>query len=316
MVLRAAFGAAFIGLASAILSPSAALAQEANGQANDVADPPSATSPSAGRPQSAGPPFTGGSRPKSVFDGDWISLGIGLGLSPSYDGSNDYTVFPLPVIRGELGGVGIAPRPAGLALDFIKDAPRAKVKFAIGPALRVRSDRVNNIQDDVVEAAGRLDRAVEIGPSLGVSFGGLISPVDSLTISSDVRWDIAGAHEGMVVEPSITYFRPVTRATAVSLSLSTSWVDDSFADTYYSVSPAQSAASGLDEFTADGGFNSAGVNMLIAHDFDGNVLNGGLGAVIIAGYSRQLGDARRTPFTSERGSANQWLIGAGIAYTF
>ena len=45
--------------------------------------------------------------PKPVFDDTWVSIGIGAGLVPSYGGSDDYIVFPLPLIVGRVGGVGI-----------------------------------------------------------------------------------------------------------------------------------------------------------------------------------------------------------------
>ena len=44
--------------------------------------------------------------------------------------------------------------------------------------------------------------------------------------------------------------------------------------------------------------------------------NGGLALVVIGGYSRVLGDAADTPFTSIRGSADQWFTAVGVGYTF
>jgi outer membrane scaffolding protein for murein synthesis (MipA/OmpV family) len=36
----------------------------------------------------------------------------------------------------------------------------------------------------------------------------------------------------------------------------------------------------------------------------------------VGGYTRLLGDAADSPMTSIRGSADQWLAGAGVGYTF
>lgn len=262
----------------------------------------------------AGPPP--GAAEDTVFDDNWVSIGIGAGYGPSYDGSDDYVVFPLPVIQGSLGGIGIQPRPAGLALDVIQDGDGEGPNFAFGPSFRLRNDRADQIEDEVVELAGELDRAFEIGPTVGISFPALLNPFDSLSINTDVRWDVAGAHEGMVVEPSITYFTPLSRGMAASLSFSGSIVDDDFADYYYSVTPAQSAATGLPLFQAEGGLVGLGANLLLAIDFDGDLANGGFSAVVIGGYSRQMNDAKDTPYTSIRGDADQWLIGGGIGYTF
>ncbi len=251
----------------------------------------------------------------TVYDDTWLSIGAGVGYGPSYDGSDDYVAFPAPIIQGRIAGVGIQPRPAGIALDFIPDASDG-VGFALGPVARVRTNRARQIKDSVVKAAGELDTAIEVGANVGLSFPKVLNPYDSLSFGTDVLWDVAGAHSGMTISPSVTYFTPLSRGMAASLSLSAEHADDDFAQYYYSVTPTQSAASGLPTFTADGGWTKAGATLLTAFDFDGDLANGGLAAVVIGGYSRMLGDAKRTPYTSIRGSADQWFGAVGIGYTF
>lgn len=253
--------------------------------------------------------------PPSVFDGDHITVGIGVGLSPSYSGSDDYVVFPLPVITGSFGGIDFNPRPAGIAVDFVADR-RGQVSFDLGAAVRVRSDRADRIEDQVVRSLGKLDRAVEVGPSAGISVPGIFSRFDSISFSIDALWDIAGAHDGMSVAPSLTYTSTIGRSALASLSLGASIVDDSFADYYYSISPAQALTSGLPIFTADGGLESIGANIFLAVDLNGNARDGGWSVIGIGGYSRLVGDASRTPLTKDRGSPDQFLLGAGVGYTF
>ena len=45
-------------------------------------------------------------------------------------------------------------------------------------------------------------------------------------------------------------------------------------------------------------------------------LTHGLSAFGTARYARLLGDFKRSPIVSQRGSANQWVLAAGLAYTF
>lgn len=253
--------------------------------------------------------------PPSVYDGDWVSLGAGVGYGPSYDGSDDYVLFPAPLIQGQIGPIGINPRPAGIALDFVKD-PEDGVGFDFGVAARLRSNRADQIEDPVVEAAGELDRAFEIGPTAGVSIPGLLNPYDSLSFSVDARWDVASAHGGMVVDPSVSYFTPLSRGMAAALTLSAEHASDDYADYYYSVSPAQSAASGLPLYQAEGGFTKAGATLLLGVDLDGDLTNGGFALVGLGGYSRMLGDAKDSPYTSLRGDADQWFAALGVGYTF
>ena len=261
------------------------------------------------------PSGAAGGRPETVFDGDWLSVGLGAGYGPSYSGSDDYVIFPLPVLQGSLGGIGIQPRPAGIALDFIPDADTG-VTFGFGPTVRLRNDRADQIKDPVVELAGELDRAVEVGAAGAISLPGVLNPFDSLTFSSDIRWDVAGAHGGMTIEPGLTYFTPLNRGTIASLSVGASYASDDFSDYYFSVNPAQAAASGLPQFAADGGFTSFSANVLMGFDLSGDATDGGWGIVGLAGYSRMVGDAKNTPYTSIRGDADQWRIGMGLGYTF
>lgn len=252
----------------------------------------------------------------SVFAGDYLSVGVGVAVNASYKGSDDYVLTPIPVVQGSLGGVDINPRPAGLALDFIPDGD-GKVDFDLGVAARLRSDRAKQIEDEVVASLGALDRAIEVGPAVGVKFSEILHPYDSITVSSDVLWDVNGAHGGMVVAPSVTYFTPLSRGVATSLSLSTEYVSEDFADYYFRVTPEQSLASGLPAFEPDGGgFTNVGATLLMGVDLNGNMLDGGLALLAIAGYSRLLGDAADTPFTSVRGSRDQFLGVLGIGYTF
>ncbi len=297
----------------ALAFPQILSAQEADGQAP--------SSQEKGGEEGSGPPVGGpgggGGFPtgKNVFDDNWVTLGLGVALSPSYTGSDDYRAFPLPVVQGQLAGVGISPNGPGVALDLIPGRG-VNSDYSFGPTIRLRSDRANNIEDPVVALAGELDRAVEVGVKVGTTKRQIGNLLDSVTFSLAASGDVAGAHDGFVLEPSISYFTPVDFGTAVSFSLSASVVDDNYADYYYSVSGAQSAASGLDQFDAEGGLQSVGASVFIAYDLDGNALNGGLSAVFIGSYSRLLGDAADTPYTAERGDPNQFFAGVGLGYTF
>ena len=255
----------------------------------------------------------------TAFSGDYLSIGAGVAISPSYTGSDDYVFNVLPIVQGSLGGVEISPRAAGLKLDFIQD-PADGVGFDLGVAGRLRSDRATQIEDEVVELYGELDRAIEVGPSAGVNFPAVLNPYDSVTLSADVLWDINGAHDGMVVAPSVSYFTPLSRSMIATLSVSAEWADEDFQDYYFAVDPADYAGPGtspLAAFEPDGsGFTNVGATLLLGLDLDGDVTNGGLGVIAVAGYSRVLGNAADTPFTDIRGSKDQFLGAVGIGYTF
>lgn len=261
-----------------------------------------------------GPP--GGPPGDSVFDDTYITIGLGGSYSPSYDGSDDYGFSVLPVVLGSVEGIDFTPRGPGFAVNVIPDRDNAKLDFLFGPVITASFDRVNDIKDPVVEQLGELDTAIEVGPTAGIQINRITNPFDSLTAALDVKWDVAGAHEGMIISPSLTYFTPVSRGAAISLIMTAEHVDDDFANYYYTITPAGSAASGLPVFNADSGWKSLGGTIFGVIDLDGNALNGGWSVIALGGYTRLLGDAKRSPITSIRGSANQWFGSIGVGYTF
>ena len=191
---------------------------------------------------------------RGVFAGDWVTLGLGAGYGPSYDGSDEYVLFPAPLIQGSVGGFDFGARGPGLYVDLIADGNSDKdVKFLAGPLLRFRMDRNSDVKDPVVRLLGKKDVAIEVGATAGVSFSGILDPFDTVTISSDIQWDVAGAHKGRLISPSISYATPLSKAIFTMVSLSATHVDGNYADTYFSIDQAGSIASGLPVFDAKGG---------------------------------------------------------------
>jgi outer membrane protein len=252
---------------------------------------------------------------ENVFDGDYLTIGLGGAYVPSYDGSDDYTFTVLPLLQGSIGGIGISPRAAGVAFDVVPDSGEG-VSFAFGPSVRLRANRANDVKDAVVELLPELDTAIEVGPTAGVSFPGVLNQYDTLSFSVDVRWDVAGAHEGMTVNPSVSYTTPLSTGVAAILSVGGEWGDDKFMDYYYSIDAGAAAITGLPQFQADGGLKSLGTQLLLGWDLNNDLQDGGLALFAVAGFSKMMNDAKDSPFTSVRGSSSQWLGGLGIAYTF
>ena len=284
----------------------------AEGEDTQPAPPPT--------PAPAGAPPASFAFMKPVFDETWATIGLGAGMVPSYAGSDDYIAFPLPLIVGRVGGVGISPNGPGFVLDLNSPkpsfVPRTKPRVSFGPAFRFRNDRNNRISDEVVARAGKLDAALEVGAAAGISFPGVAKRFDQLTIGVQARKDVLGAHDGLIVEPQIAYRAPIGRAMVLQAQVSAEFIDDNFADYYFTVSPAQALATGLPQFRADGGLNRIGTTALLTYDLSGNALDGGWNVTGIGGYSRLVGDGADTPYTRLRGDANQFILGLGVGYTF
>jgi len=252
----------------------------------------------------------------TAFDGDYLTVGVGATYGPGYEGSNSYVVSQIVGVMGRLGGITITPRPSGLAADFINDKQDAKVSFALGPVARFRFDRNKQIRDPVVYALGTRDVAFEVGGTAGVSVNRLTNPYDTLSFSVDVRWDVAGAYKGNVIQPTVTYATPLSTGIAAALTLHAEHVDDKYAHYYFDVTPAGSAASGLPVYTARGGWKSAHATLVGFFDLDGDLTNGGFAVVTGFSYARMLGNIADSPVIAIRGDKDQFTFGGGLAYTF
>jgi outer membrane scaffolding protein for murein synthesis (MipA/OmpV family) len=252
----------------------------------------------------------------TVFEGDYLIVGGGGAYGPSYEGSNDYIFYPIGAIQGRVKGIGISARPAGLSLNFIPEPKDAKFAFQLGPAGNIRSERHSQIEDPVVAALGKLDRAVELGVSAGFSINRIASAYDSVSFSVDTRWDVSGTYNGMVVAPSVTYQTPLSKAVFVNLFLTAEHVDNNYAHYFFDITPGGSAASGLPTYSAHGGWKSASGTLLFGYDLGRDLTKGGF--LILAGgsYGRVFGNFGDSPIVSIRGSRDQFTGALGIGYIF
>jgi MipA family protein len=303
-------------MVSVLVQPAMAQAGEAQEPKKQGSEESAQRPGGGGRPNERGANETGG-RPASVFDGDYITLGIGAGYRPDYQGSDDYRVVPLPLITGSISGFDFGARGPGLYVDLIRDGDDgAKTSFVFGPNFRVRADRNGKIEDDIVRSLGKRDVAVELGINAEIARSGVLNRADKISFGIEVLQDVAGAHKGLLISPSVSYFSPLSNAAFVNLSISAQYADDKFNRYYFGIDTAGSAASGLPVFAAKGGIKNVGASLLGGYDLSGNALDGGWSLFGLANYNRLTGDAKKSPITSLRGSANQWFVGAGVGYTF
>jgi MipA family protein len=245
---------------------------------------------------------------------DTFTIGAGAAYIPDYEGSDDYRIVPAAAIRGRVSGISFFTRATYLYVDFIKqgDGP---VELDLGPIVGARFNRTGKIKDDFVDALPELDTAIEVGGFAGFTYHGLTNPYDALSVRVDVVKDVGGAHESTLVTPTIDFGTPLSRKFYVGLSASAEWAGGDYADYYFSITPADSVASTLPVFDADGGLKSWRLGLLGNYSITGDLTHGwsifGLGS-----YTKLSGDFADSPIVDLRGSSSQWLAALGVAYTF
>lgn len=251
--------------------------------------------------------------PEEINAANSFTIAGGGGIIPDYEGSDDYKFIPVAAIRGKVGNISFSTRGLYLYVDVISGS--GKVDFDVGPIAGVRLNRTGKIKDDIVNLLPDRKTAVEVGGFVGVSFKGLTNPYDSLGVRLDVVHDVANAHESTIFTPNVEFSTPLSRSFFVGASVSADFVSNRFADYYFSVSPAEAVLSGLPAFNAGGGMKNWKAGLLANYSLSGD-LRHGLSLFGTGGYSRLVGDFKRTPIVSQRGSASQWLGAIGLAYSF
>lgn len=245
---------------------------------------------------------------------DTFSIGVGAGYVPDYEGSDDYELIPVVAIRGRVSGISFYTRATYLYVDFVPRGDGA-LEFDAGPIVGARLNRTGKVRDDFVDALPERKTAIEVGGFAGLTYHGLTNPYDALSFRVDVVKDVGGAHGSTLVTPTIDFGTPLSRTTYIGASLSAEWAGGDYADYYYSIGPAASAASLLPVYDADGGFKQWRVGLVGVQSLTGDLTRGW--SIFAAGsYARLAGDFRDSPIVDLRGSASQWVGALGVGYTF
>ena len=212
-------------------------------------------------------------------------------VAPSYEGAKRFVAYPLPVIRFhslrlknglELGG---------------GDGQG----FSIYPSLVYRAKR-SSTKDLALTGLSDVGEALELG-------AGIAYRMENVRAFVDLRYGAIG-HNGIVGETGIDVIVKPTAKLTLSAGPRLSFASKDYMDTYFAVSSADAAASGLAQNTVSGGFKSAGVKANMRYDLtDSWAIEG------VTGWDRLIGDAASSPITS-LGNRNQLTFGLGFTRKF
>jgi MipA family protein len=227
-----------------------------------------------------------------------FSVGAGLGLAPDYEGSDEYELVPLISARAQREEIFVAFAGTELIANVLPHPV-----FRLGPLLRFRAAR-DDVDEGAVDRLADVDMAVELGAFAGFDLAGWQGSVE-------IARDVADAHDGLVIGAKLAYTFALLPTLPVTAAAFTTWAGDNYMQTYFGISPADAARSGLSPFDAESGFKNVGLNLELRYRVTGNWALVGL-----ASYARLLGDAADSPVTDDVGSANQVFGGLLLTYAF
>ncbi len=250
---------------------------------------------------------------------DYIAVAGGVLSSPDYNGSDDRRILPAFYVRGRVSGYSFSTRGTNFQVDLIRHRRGQKTDWKFGPIISLRADRTGSVKDPQVEALGKKKLAVEAGFFTGVTHTGVItSDYDQIGFRLVALKDVSGRHGSWAASPTIDYGTPLSKRAFIGVSASVNFYGKGFGRYYYDVDALGSAASGLPVYTGAGQKATAGkytLGVAGAYALSGDLRKG---FVMIGGaqYGRLLSRYADSPVVKDAGSADQWLLGGGLAYQF
>jgi len=238
-------------------------------------------------------------------------VGVGVGQTPDYQGSDDYTTGAAPVARyyfsGERYVYLLGPQ---LSVNLVDD----KV-FQFGPMFMYRFGRDSDVDDSVVKQMVEIDDAVEAGAFVAARYAmNEQDPRERLVFSAELLADVSDTHDGWIGAAGVRYWMPISRAVVAHIGGGFAYASDDYVQTYYGVNGVDVAlfpSLGGNAYNAEGGLHdyriTAGAMMHLSPDWH-------LGAGVR--YQQLQGDAEDSPVVDERGDSAQLIYGLGLGYVW
>ncbi|MCS0496961.1 MipA/OmpV family protein [Ancylobacter sp. MQZ15Z-1] len=210
---------------------------------------------------------------------EWkVILGGGAMIAPKYEGSNELDVQPIPFFAASFGEwVKVDPRAVSISLYEL-----GNLRFSG----QVGYDRGRKEDDsDKLRGLGDIDVGAVVGGT--VQFG--TDPFDFYASFSQ----IIGGSDGIEVTFGGDFAQTIDRF-RLSAGLSTTWADGDYMQTFFGVTPEQSARSGLPAYSIGAGFKRVDLDLAVTYAVSEHwVVRGQVGL----GYL--LGDVADSPIVQE-----------------
>lgn len=229
--------------------------------------------------------------------------GVGVGITSDYSGSDETFVGALPAGRYQLQGSQRFAEWYGPAGDInLLDSET----WQLGPALGLRLGR-SNVDDVVVARLPEIGTTVEGGVMASWTRNHLDGVPWRFRTGITAMTDLGNKYDGLNATWFVNFWMPLSPRLFMGLGGGVSYGSESFNQTYYGVTTAGSAASGLATYAPGGGLRQWYAWPALLYKMSPQWMLGG-GAF----YQRISGDPADSPLVADRGSPNQLTTGLGL----
>jgi outer membrane protein len=228
-----------------------------------------------------------------------FSVGGGIGFAPDYEGSDYYEAVPVPYFNVNYNhGMFVKLLGLNLRANLIPEKT-----WNLGPVYNYRAER-DNVDNNRVDRMRDVSDAHEVG-----AFGGFT--INNWFVSLEFLTDLGEAHGGWYSKLKGGYNWIISNSWALSIGASTTYADDDYMQTYFGVTAADAARSGLNQYEADSGIKDVGIDLGLNWMITQNWSAKGL-----ASYTQLVGDADDSSPVVDEGSESQFFGAALVVYTF
>ncbi len=230
------------------------------------------------------------------------SFGAGVAFAPDYEGSSDYSsvVIPFGMAKFDNGMYVRLEGPYARA-NLIPGSWVSWLEAGLSYNYRPSRSRVDN---DQVSAMKNISDANELGAFVGVNYNNWYARLEYLE-------DVGNAYNGWTTELKAGYNWIIDPKWRMLISGRATYANSDYMDTYFGVNPANVLSSGLPLYAADSGVKDAGVELRLSWNFWNQ-----FSALGILDYARLLNDADESSPVTNEGSANQFIGGLVLLYSF
>lgn len=239
-------------------------------------------------------PGTGFDNARYSNSSEWkITLGVGAAYAPKYEGSDKLEAGAVPMISVGYGDVFSADF-SGATLNLLnQNGFRLGIKGGWEAGRKEKDDKKNLRGLGDIKAGGVVGGVIAYG-------------MEPFEIYAKVDKTIGGS-EGLTATVGASVSHKVDQF-ILGADLSATWADDNHMKSYFGVTAAQSARSGLRRYDAKAGFKRIDASASISYMMTENWTITGTGGV---GFL--LGDAKDSPVVKKD---IQPFAMVGVAYTF
>jgi outer membrane protein len=247
-------------------------------------------------PEAAQGPATGAA-PRPARPAWEFFLGGGILLAPEYEGSDEFALRPVPFVGIRYRDLASLDLREGLGVTAIRNG-----RYRLGASLSWDFGRDG---EGDIEGLDDIDGGLVGGLVAGLRLAG------PFELTARFAQGLTGDIDGFRLTAGLEASGRLAPRTFWSLGPGVTWASHNYTVTFFGVTPAESARSGLAAYRPGSGLKDASLGASLRHAFGPH-----WSLINFARLGYLVGDAADSPIVRDRGDRLQPSVGLMLAYSF